>query len=67
MAARLHRAERRHGCILAAVSASAVADLGNPNEIGKVFTCFQRYLYAKAAAYVRCGTRVGVFQSSEGL
>lgn len=28
--------------------ADAVADLGRPEEIGKVFTSFQRYLYAKA-------------------
>jgi type I restriction enzyme, R subunit len=30
--------------------ADAVADLGKPEEIGKVFSGFQRYLYAKAAA-----------------
>ena len=28
--------------------ADAVADLGKPDEIGKVFAGFQRYLYAKA-------------------
>ncbi len=30
--------------------ADAVADLGKPDEIGRVFSGFQRYLYAKAAA-----------------
>ena len=30
--------------------ADAVADLGEPNEIGKVFAGFQKYLYAKEAA-----------------
>ena len=29
--------------------ADAVADLGKPDEIGKVFAGFQRYLYANAA------------------
>jgi type I restriction enzyme R subunit len=29
--------------------ADAVADLGKPEEIGKVFTGFQKYLYQKAA------------------
>jgi len=33
-----------HGSI-----ADAVADLGRPDEIGKVFTGFQKYLYQKAA------------------
>ena len=28
--------------------ADAVADLGNPEEIGKVFAGFQKYLYAAA-------------------
>jgi type I restriction enzyme R subunit len=30
--------------------ADAVADLGRPDEIGKVFSGFQKYLYAEAAA-----------------
>jgi type I restriction enzyme R subunit len=30
--------------------ADAVADLGKPDEIGKLFAGFQRYLYAEAAA-----------------
>ena len=30
--------------------ADAVADLGKPNEIGKVFAGFQRYLYQQDAA-----------------
>jgi len=29
--------------------ADAVADLGTPEEIGRVFAGFQRYLYEKAA------------------
>jgi type I restriction enzyme R subunit len=29
--------------------ADAVADLGRPDEIGKVFTGFQKYLYQDAA------------------
>jgi type I restriction enzyme R subunit len=29
--------------------ADAVADLGKPEEIGKVFAGFQRFLYQKAA------------------
>jgi hypothetical protein len=29
--------------------ADAVADLGKPEEIGKVFTGFQKYLYNQAA------------------
>jgi type I restriction enzyme, R subunit len=29
--------------------ADAVADLGKPDEIGKVFTGFQKYLYQEAA------------------
>ena len=29
--------------------ADAVADLGRPEEIGKVFAGFQRFLYQKAA------------------
>jgi type I restriction enzyme R subunit len=33
-----------HGSI-----ADAVADLGRPDEIGKVFAGFQKYLYQKAA------------------
>jgi type I restriction enzyme R subunit len=31
--------------------ADAVADLGKPDEIGKVFAGFQRYLYAKTSAW----------------
>jgi len=30
--------------------ADAVADLGRPDEIGKVFSGFQKYLYQQAAA-----------------
>jgi type I restriction enzyme R subunit len=30
--------------------ADAVADLGRPDEIGKVFSGFQKYLYEQAAA-----------------
>jgi len=30
--------------------ADAVADLGQPEEIGRVFTGFQRYLYQQQAA-----------------
>jgi type I restriction enzyme R subunit len=30
--------------------ADAVADLGRPDEIGKVFSGFQKYLYDQAAA-----------------
>ena len=30
--------------------ADAVADLGKPEEIGRIFSGFQQYLYAKAAA-----------------
>jgi type I restriction enzyme R subunit len=30
--------------------ADAVADLGKPDEIGRVFAGFQRYLYDKGAA-----------------
>ena len=30
--------------------ADAVADLGSPEEIGKVFAGFQQYLYDRAAA-----------------
>ena len=30
--------------------ADAIADLGRPEEIGKVFAGFQKYLYAREAA-----------------
>ena len=30
--------------------ADAVADLGRPDEIGRVFSGFQKYLYEQAAA-----------------
>ena len=29
--------------------ADAVADLGKPDEIGRIFTSFQKYLYQEAA------------------
>jgi type I restriction enzyme, R subunit len=35
---------RYHGSI-----ADAVADLGRPDEIGRVFVSFQKYLYQEAA------------------
>ena len=42
--------------------ADAVADLGNPNEIGKVFAGFQKYLYAVGASAVRDGSGASVEQ-----
>lgn len=33
-----------------AITADAVADLGRPDEIGKVFAGFQKYLYQQQAA-----------------
>ena len=39
---------RARQCRLAGI-ADAVADLGKPEEIGRVFAGFQRYLYDKAA------------------
>jgi type I restriction enzyme, R subunit len=42
--------------------ADAVAGLGNPNEIGKVFAGFQKYLYAVGASAVRDGSGASVEQ-----
>lgn len=40
--------------------ADAVADLGRPDEIGKVFSGFQKYLYQQRA--VHDGEAVGAFR-----
>ena len=36
--------------------ADAVADLGNPEEIGRVFTGFQKYLYQSKGSIPKTGT-----------